>query len=225
MKRLFRALVAVCAMSMASGVSAGVIQTFSDETLFSEQVQLITTEDFESHTYTPSACGDGGVSTFVGSQFSAELIPNGSGIAYLCVDPTPASQPTPQGALGLEIGATDSWVMNFDLTVPGVNAISMLLTDIAENNGDALLRLPGEADVAIAECCLPDGSSIFFGFITDSPVSSFSLVNTGTFDGWGLDNVQLATTSVPEPTTTALLALGLIGAGLGFRRRRISSSL
>ena len=59
MKNLFKALVAMCAMSMASGVGAGVIQTFSDETLFSEQVQLITTEDFESHTYTPSACGDG----------------------------------------------------------------------------------------------------------------------------------------------------------------------
>ena len=31
--------------------------------------------------------------------------------------------------------------------------------------------------------------------------------------------------SVPEPTTTALLALGLFGAALGFHRRRISSSL
>jgi hypothetical protein len=217
MKRLFKALVALIAMGMATGVSASVIQTYSDELLFSAATSLLANEDFES--YAPTVCGDGGSSTFVGTHFSAQLAPDGSAPAYLCVDATPASQPTPQRSLGLEIGSTDSWVFTVSLHGSGISAVSMLLTDIAENNGSAFLRLVGHDDILIAPCCLPDGSSIFFGFMTDKPISEFQIVNTGTFDGWGLDDVRLGTAKkASEPAITALLALGLFGAAASRRR-------
>ena len=42
---------------------------------------------------------------------------------------------------------------------------------------------------------------------------------------WAVWSETVSANTAPEPTTTALLALGLFGAALGFRRRRISSSL
>ena len=81
---------------------------------------------------------------------------------------------------------------------------------------------------------LPLDRTYRFNFTTTDYSESLSLQFAASLaegiadESWGLDNVIIETSvasEVPEPTTTALLALGLIGAGLGFRRRRVSSSL
>ena len=55
---------------------------------------------------------------------------------------------------------------------------------------------------------------------------TFAGPTTQTDEWWGIDNISISTndTSVPEPAGIALLGLGLLGIGLGRRRRGASTA-
>lgn len=56
-------------------------------------------------------------------------------------------------------------------------------------------------NILIAPCCQNSGSELFFGLInTATPFQTFTLINTGIGDGWGLDKFQFSFVPVAEPT-------------------------
>lgn len=67
---------------------------------------------------------------------------------------------------------------------------------------------------------------LFFGLVgtNDMTISSVSFNNkgTGSFDRFGFDNLVVATSPIPEPSTLALFGLGTIGLAVGRLRRRRS---
>lgn len=68
-----------------------------------------------------------------------------------------------------------------------------------------------------------DGGVSFFGLVDTNSFSSITISRPGT-DAWGIDNLTYAFPSavadVPEPSTWAMMILGLAGIGASLRRRR-----
>lgn len=71
---------------------------------------------------------------------------------------------------------------------------------------------------------IPNLNGGFFGFVADGNFGANLLQLTdGSADGFAMDNLVYAYSSVPEPTSLILLCLGLLGLG-GTRHRRLQSA-
>ena len=89
--------------------------------------------------------------------------------------------------------------------------------------GDFTIEVFDEAislgSISVAPRTLPDS---FVGIVSDQAFTS-AVFRANDIDGdsWGLDNVELSSTVIPEPSTLAIWAgLGGIGLVVGWRRRR-----
>lgn len=92
----------------------------------------------------------------------------------------------------------DPWVLRFVLTEP-VNAVWFELTDAVER-GDASIAITGLDNILVAAQGEGGAEPVVFGIVTEEPFSEFSLINTGLFDGWGVDEVMLG--NVPSACAT-----------------------
>lgn len=118
-----------------------------------------------------------------------------------------------------------SQFIRFDLTAP-VAAWSMETNGIGDDRPttisiyDAANNLLGSL---LTGSTIPNEKQ-FYGFaLTGGQTASYvTIINGGTTnDAFGIDNVRFAaaTTTVPEPSTVALLAAGLLAIVVGARRR------
>lgn len=126
-------------------------------------------------------------------------------------------------------GCNPSWQMSFTTTSIGTAAgVYGVAFDYANSDSLPFVALVTFGDDSTSEYALSSGpfsfpnTPFFFGITSDILVKSihFGLTGGGTTQGgfFYIDNLTIGSSAVPEPTTLALVGLGL--AGLGCRRRR-----
>lgn len=115
-----------------------------------------------------------------------------------------------------------TWTIGSSI-LTGANAFGFYLSDA--NDQGASLKLvfdDGTEHIEQLNNPLSNGNLMYATFISDALLSSATLLfDNGSYenDGWGIDNITLAYIPVPEPTTLALLGLGLVGLGAARRRK------
>ncbi|GAB1344537.1 PEP-CTERM sorting domain-containing protein [Gemmatimonas sp.] len=114
------------------------------------------------------------------------------------------------------------------ITKIGGGSFSFLSADLSANNGPASYTFEGFLG-AISQYSVSstfDYGNATFGNTANSAGNVFvdelriSLSGTGT--SYNIDNIALSTTSVPEPASVALLAIGMVGLAATRRQRRVS---
>ncbi len=129
---------------------------------------------------------------------------------------------TSSSAVGISGGETDLGFLDAT-TAFGLRAFTVHRGDPTGSYTDTLnLTVDGSTGTATSASgsnYVSSPGSGFIGFISTTPVSSAVLTGTGAEDF--VDIAQLSGTTVPEPSTWAMLLLGFAGLGYaGYRARR-----
>ncbi len=199
----YTVLVTLLFLSIGSqSLSAAPVLVYS-ETDFRSEANGLLSEGFED--FRSSTCQDGlGQQLFLKSlsaaNFTVTSIPQNAGTSWLCTGNTPAGIPGPtEGSIALIAGSStgDAWNLEFVMN-QAVRGVYFELTDAVER-GDAFLVVDGFDPILIASQGTGGINTVYFGAYFDKPFTSFSVLNTGLFDGWGIDNMLFA--YAPQPSS------------------------
>lgn len=217
MKTLLKTIVATAALSAAPFAAQAAVTSYTTEAAFMAAVSGTTTIDFdaqntygpEGYTYyenSPLKIGD---VTF--TQPDGRLFVFGSNFYW-----------TP--------GLTSSYLNENCCAQHGINVdFAKAVHSVGMNLGiqntwnspwlDVTFKL-STGDVITTSAPLLYGSETgmaYFGFTSTEAITSFNI--NGTSQGIAIDNFTF-TSAVPEPSTYAMLSLGLLGLGIVSRRKR-----
>lgn len=108
--------------------------------------------------------------------------------------------------------------LTFDFNQP-ITSLGMSVVDFGDFGTGTLSFNNDLGDqFIIATAPLPDGNELFFGIIADQPFSQVVIDKMTSADGIGIDEMYF--TIVPEPSTLALLLIGLLPISLLLKHRR-----
>ena len=126
-------------------------------------------------------------------------------------------------AVSYEGGDTESPKMTVSFYNNNVNAFGLDLTSNPDGNTVTLELFSGAKDLGGITVQNVKGAGTFIGAFEDDlsmPITRVELNSPGNF--FGFDNVEFGPASVPEPTSLALGAIGILGLYVGGRVRKWS---
>lgn len=210
---VFRAMVVIVLGLVARNGAAAVV-AYTSETDFLNATSPTVVDSFETDA-------TGWSTSLDTSYFNVTTTPLNGGTSRVGVQ---LDDDSTDGLQQLHAGSVtnDGWRLDFTLDQE-IYAIAFDITDASERQIDGggqsffTMSLPTSDTFIISSCppCLPNLSVQFFGVVSDTPFSSFSMTNTAWSDGIFFDRAQItfaAATSLPE----APIPLWLFGAVLGF---------
>lgn len=191
------ASVAILGLCFAIWPSFAEGQVYRDESSFLAAVGEIAFEGFEN--FPTEDCSFGGAtpaSVIRFDRFRVATEPLEGGTSFLCVGTTilsPGPAPT-KGTNALIAGSNtvDRVRLIFSMR-RSLYAVGFYITN-ASDPRHILFATDRNESATLAPCCEinPGGSPLFFGFVATKPFKTFSLTNTGQVNGWGFDEVMLA---------------------------------
>lgn len=201
---------------MTGQVQASLV-TYSNRTAFDAAHPGLAVEDFQDISDISDALD--GTNITPGVSFSLTIGTD----AYLA---GPGQSSNSTTAIGVNTPRAAGWLLTFSTPVDAV------AFDVFQNDGggsqfgvpiDAIVEVYGSSGLLGSFLTtIPSGSAGFVGvFSTTDLITSLSVNNFDSFDV--IDDVEFGiggTSTVPEPTSAALLGIGACLAGIGAARRR-----
>lgn len=243
----FRYLACIAAMTTVCANAQAALTVYSGEN--QSPGGIVSGDPLTARTQFLSNLSGVGTETFeaqtVGDEAPIQLLFPGSGSSTIgatlagvgVIFPTPSSAgrfnttgATVTPTAGKWWSAEGSFSLTFNRAIA---AFGFYGTDVGDFNGQLTISLTG-TDNQVTNLNVNhtingnDASLLFWGFVdTSKAYTKITFGNTATgFDFFGFDDMTVGDinqvkppTTVPEPTTIALLALGLLGSAFAKRRR------
>jgi hypothetical protein len=174
-------------------------QVFRDEASFLAAAGVVAFEGFESYpTEQCRVAGTMAATAFATSTFNVTNTPLNVDGAYLCIG-NETTGPDTYGAKPTEgnnalVAWSDAGEMVLTFTLRGKKrayAVGFYLTNHNYSNGPAIFTTNTGQQAIAVPCCLEGLEPAFFGFISSTPFTSFTLGHENWVDAWGIDEVML----------------------------------
>jgi hypothetical protein len=210
---MFRRILIAGCFSMVAAPSFGTAIAFTTEASWLAATTPTHFDGFEDEALT-------GSSTLSTTNFDVSISPlsGGTSTAYISNALGWASEGT-----HILSGGGDPWRMDFVFRLPvyaaGFDVMSASETPTQSGaTSYVIFGLASGEQFVMSSCppCLaspgfPGNADYFFGIVSDTPFSTFSITNTAYSDGVGFDRVQLAAVPIPSAVWLFGCAIALLG--------------
>ena len=191
-------------LGVSSFANAGLI-SFTDRVSFNGAVGTSSIEDFESFVSEESFRG----SALDLGDFTVSMVDAISTITlnFIDIPPLSSSESDVNGTSHMKVFTNSSSSLTFLFD----SAITVFGADFRSLNDSVVrTRLLVAGEVIDLPIAAGSGEFSFFGFTSDIAFTSVTFQGV-MGDVYGIDNVSYSATDVPEPSTLAIFALGLMG--------------